>query len=376
MASGAVIDIQALVQPVSDEAPCGTDIRGDVSPGSVYYRLKDARSAARAAERAATLEDEPAGLMPEWRLILDLAPQVLAETTKDLEVAAWFIEALVRAHGLAGLRDGFEMSRQLVEGFWDGLYPLPDEDGMETRVAPFSGLNGEGGDGTLILPIRKIPLSEGEPLFSGWQYEQAVEVAQIADEERRERRLAEGALSMAQVEASFDQCSQAFLRDLLEDCDGAIAAFSALNDAFTAAAGQESPPTSNIRNRLDDLRRIIAGAASDRVMAPEAAGEADDAGETGADGAIAGNAGPAAPAGPPGAINSREQAFQTLSKVADYFRRHEPQAPTAYVIENLIRRGNMSFQDLVAELLEDAEARKRMLIAAGIKPPGEAEAEE
>ncbi len=376
MASGAVIDIQALVQPVSDEAPCGTDIRGDVSPGSVYYRLKDARSAARAAERAATLEDEPGSLMPEWRLILDLAPQVLAETTKDLEVAAWFIEALVRAHGLAGLRDGFEMSRQLVEGFWDGLYPLPDEDGMETRVAPFSGLNGEGGDGTLILPIRKIPLSEGEPLFSGWQYEQAVEVAQIADEERRERRLADGALSMAQVEASFDQCSQAFLRDLLEDCDGAIAAFSALNDAFTAAAGQESPPTSNIRNRLDDLRRIIAGAASDRVMAPEAAGEADDAGETGADGAIAGNAGPAAPAGPPGAINSREQAFQTLSKVADYFRRHEPQAPTAYVIENLIRRGNMSFQDLVAELLEDAEARKRMLIAAGIKPPGEAEAEE
>lgn len=370
MASEAVIDIEALSQAISEDAPAGANIREDVSPGSVYYRLKDARSAARAAERAATLDDEGSSLLPEWRLILDLAPQVLQETTKDLEVAAWFIEALVRAYGFAGLRDGFELSRRLVEGFWDGLYPMPDEDGMETRVAPFSGLNGEGGDGTLILPIRKITLSEGEPSFSAWQYEQAVEVAQIADEERRDRRLAEGALSMSQIEASFDQCSQVFLRDLQEDCDAAIAAFAALNAAFSAAAGHDSPPSSNIRNRLEDVRRMIAGATSTRLAAPAAVADPETAevGEAPAAGAV-GQA--AAPAAPPGTIATREQAFQTLSKVAEYFRKHEPQAPTAYVIENLIRRGNLSFEDLIAELLEDSDARRRLTIAAGIKPSGD-----
>jgi type VI secretion system protein ImpA len=364
MQSEAVIDIEHLVQPISADAPAGTDIRADVTPGSVYYQLKDARSAARATERAATLDDEGSSLLPEWRLILDLAPRVLSETAKDLEVTAWLIEALVRAHGFAGLRDGFALARRLVEGFWDGIYPLPDEDGLEIRVAPFSGLNGEGGDGTLILPIRKVPLSEGEPSFAAWQYDQAVELAQISDPERRQRRIDDGAMTLEVIEASLNQCTPAYLQAILADCDAAIAEFAALGDAFSAVAGHDAPPTSNIRNRLADIRRFLATATSARVAEPAPAEDDLALAEDGSAPAAGSAAGPA----PTGAIASREQAFQLLSKVADYFRKHEPQAPTAYVIDNLLRRGRLPFEELMAELVEDPEARKRLTIAAGMKP--------
>jgi type VI secretion system protein ImpA len=366
MVTEAVIDIEKLVQPISEDLPAGKDIRADSSPGSVYYQLKDARSAARATERAATSDDEGGSLLSEWRLILDLAPRVLSETSKDLEVTAWLIEALVRAHGFAGLRDGFVLARRLVEEFWDGIYPLPDEDGLETRVAPFSGLNGEGGDGTLILPIRKIPLSEGEPRFAAWQYDQAVEVGQIADEDRRQRRIDDGAMTLDAIENSLNQCTPSFLRGIIADCDAAIAEFAALGDAFSAAAGADAPPTSNIRNRLADVRRFLGTASASRLGEEEGA-EAAAEGATSTDVATGGAAAPGV-AAPQGAITTREQAFQVLSKVAEYFRKHEPQAPTSYVIENLVRRGRLPFEELMAELVEDPEARKRLTIAAGMKP--------
>ncbi len=79
--------------------------------------------------------------------------KTLAETTKDLEVAAWMTEALVRGHGLAGLTFGARLWRRgLAERHWDGLFPLPDDYGMETRVAPVTGLNGRDGKGSLLSP--------------------------------------------------------------------------------------------------------------------------------------------------------------------------------------------------------------------------------
>ena len=46
---------------------------------------------------------------PLWRTVRELALKTLTETTKDLEVAAWLTEALVRSHGLAGLTAGAQV---------------------------------------------------------------------------------------------------------------------------------------------------------------------------------------------------------------------------------------------------------------------------
>ena len=48
----------------------------------------------------------------------------------------------MRSHGLAGLAAGAQLMAGLAERYWDGLFPLPDDYGMETRVAPVTGLNG------------------------------------------------------------------------------------------------------------------------------------------------------------------------------------------------------------------------------------------
>src|SRR5690606_6563865 len=150
-----LIDFELLIEAVDPANPAGVDPRTDISPTSQYYQFKDRRGQARANERALLAEEEDfLALASDWRPLAEKLPNVLCTEVKDLEYSAWLIEALCRTHGFTGLAVGFKTTRLLIENFWQHLYPLPDEDGMEVRIAPLIGLNGYEGDGALITPIR------------------------------------------------------------------------------------------------------------------------------------------------------------------------------------------------------------------------------
>ena len=110
-------DLEALLAPIPGDAPQGIDIREDFSATSPYNRLRDARSEARDAERGQDTGDRRtrATRRRSGAAVRELALKTLTETTKDLEVAAWLTEALVRSHGLAGLAAGAQVMAGLAE---------------------------------------------------------------------------------------------------------------------------------------------------------------------------------------------------------------------------------------------------------------------
>src|SRR5215831_21165940 len=147
-------DLEAILAPIPGEKPTGADVREDFKPTSVYFRLRDARADARDAERQADgVEGGSDGggdeaLQTRWRPVTSLAMTALKESTKDLEIATWLTEALVRTSGLEGLSVGATVIGGLVERYWDEVFPMPDDAGMETRLAAVGGLSGQGTDGT------------------------------------------------------------------------------------------------------------------------------------------------------------------------------------------------------------------------------------
>jgi type VI secretion system protein ImpA len=373
MGSPAVLDLDALEGPVSEELPAGANLREDISPGSTYYRIKDARQAARAAERAAVLDEEKedAGLA-EWRPVLELAPQALASQTKDLEILAWLIEALARSSGFAGLRDGFRVARTWVERYWGALHPMPDEDGLVTTMAPFAGLNGEGADGTLIIPIKKIPITADTPAgqFAWWHYTQARDIARIEDDEKRAQREAASPVTMERFETALRTSQPQFLVDLLDDIQQSLAEFDALCAALTERCGADAPPSSNIKNAIEAVLDTVRFVAKDLLPASTAAGDPAPASGDGA--APAPAAAAAAPAASAGTLETREDAFETLRKVAEYFRRSEPHSPVSYLLEQAVRWGRMPLPDLLEELVRDDGARSSIFQLTGIRK-GESE---
>lgn len=369
MASPEVLDFERLLAPIPGDNPAGVAIREDFSPKSVYYAIKDARAAARAAERSVLWDDEEdtQADRPDWRPVLELGPKILAEQSKDLEIAAWLVEALIRKHGYAGLRDGFRLIRQLVESFWDDLYPLPDEDGLITRVAPLTGLNGEDTDGVLVTPIANVPVTvEGSyRAMTLADYKQALELQQSGDPEKREQRLAQGAVSLQMFETAVAETSPELFRELLDDLAQCSEEFGKLNAVLEEKCGRDesgyplAPPSSNIRNALEDCCQHVKSFT--RHLFPE---EMEEAGAEG--GAMVRSDGEGG-VSVASRVETREQAFRALLQVAEFFKRTEPHSPVSYALEQAVRWGKMPLPELLGELIPDESARDQLFKLVGIR---------
>jgi len=243
--------IEDIAKPINGELLCGIDPRSDTSPLSQYYRLKEIRTRTRANERNALIgidsDETTADFVREWHPIKDEIPQILTNETKDLEYCAWLIEALCRTDGFAGLAVGFKLAHQLISHFWDGLYPSPDEDGLETRIAPLLGLNGFEGEGVLLMPILSIPLVEtlsGER-YATWQIEQASQLNSLSADKQKEK-IENGAISLKQIKEALTEIGDEALIQLKRDIEDAISAFSELSDKMDEVMSGNAQPTSKI----------------------------------------------------------------------------------------------------------------------------------
>ena len=198
MPSAATLDFEGLLKPFEGPTASGKDLRPDSSPSSLYQLLKEDRKAARQLETRISKGDTEVP-SPEWRPVVEKATKILAEQSKDLEVCAYLIEALVRVHGFAGMRDGYRLAGELVERFWDdGLYPSPGETDVERRCAHLLQLNGLDAPGALIPPIGRIPFTEMTSLgqFSRVQLQEAQALAKIADPKARQAKI-DGGMHLA-----------------------------------------------------------------------------------------------------------------------------------------------------------------------------------
>jgi type VI secretion system protein ImpA len=369
MPSPEVLDFTTLLAPIPGDKPAGEDLRANSSPTSPYYAVKDARSAARAAERQIVVEGEETANPPDWRPVLQHAVQALAATSKDLEITAYLIEALVRLHGFAGLRDGFRLARELAERYWEDLYPLPDEDGLDTRVAPLTGLNGDDAEGTLITPIARVPLTAGSSVgpFAAFHYQQALTLGQVADEAARQARIDQGAVPLATFEQAVAETPAPFFTDLVDDLTQCQDEFAKLGVLLEEKCGAKAPPSTQIRSALAACLDTVTNMARDKLAGQAALAEAPAEEEQAAAPAAEANgaAGPAVA----GVIRTREDAFATLLKVAEFFRRTEPHTPISYALEQAVRWGRMSLPELLTELIPDEGVRSGFFKQVGIKPP-------
>lgn len=373
-------DVEELLAPVvgpDGSAGTGPDVRGGGGNGSaLYLAIKDARTEARLAERGAITSGDPdavplmAGIRA-WETVADGGTALLAET-KDLQVAAWLTEAWLRSDGFPGVAAGFDLMAGLVERFWDeGLHPQEDEDGIETRVAPLFGLFGNGDVGTLLQPIKLLPLSDHEhPAVALW----TVETVQAQSTRHEDPDLAEELAERRRTQiAAMEDAIHRASPEFSAAAAGGIASALASLDRLMAAIDARTPFGrfgSQVARPLEDAAALLrvhgpgSSAAEEEIAAPVEATEAPVAVEEAAvPGVIPAPVSIAAPE-----PMNRERALATLLEVAAFFDRNEPQSIIGDSLRHVVRRANLSAVELLAELLPDGEQRALFLLRAGIGP--------
>ncbi len=366
MASSTVIDLEALLAPISDEMPTGGDVRLNPSPMSAYQQVKTARNAAREMERKNAAGADLGSPDEEWRKVFEFAAKILRQESKDLEVACWYAEALLRRQGFQGLRDGFKLLDGLIERYWDQLYPVPDEDGLETKVAPFTGLNGAGQEGVLIPAIRTARITQGNSAgpFAYWQCQKALATQRIQDVDNREKEFSKLGFSIGDIEKAINESSSEYMTNLRDDLTDAIALYRQIGQRLDAFCGTyDAPPTSLVISTLGDCLTVVKHLGQNKFPVVELAPTDPTAADDGAT-----SAAPTPPSvGGVGPLASREQAFKQLLEIAEFFRKREPHSPISYVLEKAVKWGNMPLSELMRELIPDQRVLEEYSKLTGVK---------
>jgi type VI secretion system protein ImpA len=368
MASQEVLDFTKLLAPVPGDSATGIDLRGDTSPTSDYHAVRDARRAASDTERRLD-KGEEASEPPDWRPVFERATKVLAEKSKDLEVSAYLIEALVRLKGFPGLRDGYRLSREMVERFWEGLFPQAKDAEAQDRFSHILYLNGLDGPGALIVPVRKIPMTAATSVgtFNLTHHQQALQIAKMTDAKKQKQRIDEGAVTLETIQRAIAETPGRFYADLIDDLTQSAEEIR----RFCTALGERSgfdPPSSELLGVLDSYFDTVKDLARDKIPKISARTVAAST-PTEKDSGAATSGQPTAAPVDPGKILSRDDAFERLRKIADYFREHEPQSIVPFALEQVANWGKMTLPELMTELIAEEAPRKNFFKQIGIKAP-------
>lgn len=371
--SEPILDLATLLAPI-DGTPggAGTDPRRPAAGYRPYDQIKDARRDGRAAEReydawlARDAEERLQGEVPpadpdrHWRVIREAAPPLLAGEAKDIEIACLLGEALLRRHGLAGLAATLDLIGGLVDGYWGYLFPRPGEaegegegeaaEPVPACLKPLVDLATDTQAAALVAPILKLPITDSGPPgpFAVWQLEK----------------------HRADIESSARRTPIAFYRTLAGAAFDCRAAFRRLTASLAGRLGEAAPlgldGLDGALARLEQALALIGEAVPEVavLLTPPPPVTAEE-GEEGAGAAALVAAGlPSAEA----AFASREEAFRLLERIALFFRQTEPHSPISYTLDEVVRRGRLSFPELLAELVPNEDARFLAMIRAGIRP--------
>lgn len=345
--------LEQLVAPIANDAG---DLRDDPSHNSSYQQIRTARTAARNAERKARLDGELIYSCPsEWYIVLDEIPHVLSTQSKDIELVAWFIEALTRIHGFAGVGFGYELAGRLIAECADALYPEIDEEGRLAQLSALEGLNGAGGEGALEYPIKSL-LVTGDIApgpFSFWQCDELLNAERVSDAKKRDARFDQLGFNRSDFEGVISSSSVEFLVELSESITYAIEKYTAFCAVVDAHCVDEDMPTGRIAEVLENCARTLNYVAGDRIS--DATAEQQDLDDAVTDDATVVDAS-APQSTQPKQISDRESALKNLREVARFFRKTEPHSPISYQLEQAIRWSDLSLIELMNELISNKDA--------------------
>jgi type VI secretion system protein ImpA len=192
-----------------------------------------------------------------------------------------------------------------------------------------------------------------------YEYAKSEAAKNITDPKELQLRVASGLIPYDKLQ----QAARASTADLARLRAGLLDAEARWRDMGTMldkVAGREAPSTGFISELLGRIGVVIKRYAPASAENPEPLAPAEDGQQVAA-------AGPAAVQNMANRLVTREDALAKLSEIADYFRRTEPQSPLAYTIDEAIRRGRMTWPELLQEVVSDQQLRNTILSSLGIK---------
>ena len=343
----AGVETQTLLDPITDDRPCGEDLEdSSILAGLDALRLFGQSRSPEAPPEATDGEKEKGREKPppEWGLIKSTATDALTKS-KDVRVLTYLAAALLRTDGLPAFCETLGVASTWLDTYWQGVYPLFDEDGIARRNA----LHCFADPMLVVDRVWRIPLvaSRQHGRFSLRDVDLATGHVAIAANETKPDE--------APIAAAFAEMPVEELTALEQSVGNGIAALNTIDGKMRSEGGPEAAPDFDaLSGHLVRMKRVLRGHLDARAgVETEALVTGEGAGAS-TGGAYAG-----------GAIRSRQDAIRALDAVADFFRRNEPSSPIPLLVDRAKRLVSKDFLEVLADIAPDALHTARA--AGGIK---------
>ncbi len=322
------LPVEQLLQPLSAEAPCGSDLEYDPA----FLALEEAaRGKAEQQFGDTVIPPEEA----DWRIVYEQS-LALAQRTRDLRVAVWLARSGARLNGVAAYADGLALIAGLLERHWAHVFPLLDADDNNDPTMRVNALASLSDTATGLSDLRRAPVGSGRTGLTVRQIELASGKVQPNSNETAPttegvaQGLAEAAAQSPGLLAAMKRSHQDLLR------------IEAVLADKVGAQGPDLRP-------LQLLTRHLLQAATQA----EGSSEADAASEPTGGGPASADALAKAPLAAPGALRNRDDIVRTLDRVCDWIEKNEPSNPAPLLIRRAQRLMSKSFLDIIRDLAPD-----------------------
>jgi len=360
------LDLQALLAPVSDDAPAGADCTQGIeffNLGILVGYLSDLdafNTEGRRAEELATDEEmahaataradrqrkldaregdvkaileRTASASGAIAKITEISTKLLTGTGKDLRVVQQLCYALTMQSGLAGYAEGLGLANALIEAFPEGLHPLPDEDDPED-ISERTNCLGEMASGDIFIrALRNSLIVEGGR--AGKLHVRDIEVlAGIMEPENPANPPSESVAA-----ASLAESGEEAITATLATLEANAAALQALGRAFGGGISVDRA-SALVKRSLAFVKE------SSGIGESDGAAYGDSAGATGSGSAHG-------PAGV-GSVRSRSDARRAIQLAVQYLEQNEPSHPAPLLLKRADRLLGLSFYEILRDMAPDS----------------------
>ncbi|MDY0963266.1 type VI secretion system protein TssA [Massilia sp. CFBP9026] len=307
----------------------------------------------------------------DWDKVMHISCDALVHHGKDLQVAAWLLEAQIHRHGFAAIAGGLYLMTRLCEQYWDDIHPQSTDGTYERRASIFNWI-----DRKLTPILRQVPLAfdrQGQSfILADWERARRHERLRQTDPDGTVEGASSAELSAALSAVADDSCA-----DVERDLADALAMLKHLSDVLEPRLDEGAPSFSMFAGVMEQARALIEAELERRGVPRHAQPSAipvesavpaapEEATATPVD-VILPQTAMAEPAG----IRDRAEAYALLEQAANFLQRDDPHSPVPYLVRRAVQWGKLSTTELYQELFLHRGAQINIFDLMGMDASGQ-----
>jgi type VI secretion system protein ImpA len=362
-----------LLNPIPGDNPSGASLR--------YDRISDQIKEARTEGEASILGNLASPKRADFKLVVKLAGEALANRSKDLQLAAWLIEAYVRLEGIGIIEPCLKLMLELQQQFWETLYPEIEEGDPGMRAVPI-----EWSSNRLAELLHEAPITKDGLSF--YQYRESRAVGYEADtessdskREAREMAIADGKITGEEFDKSFAATPKSWYSAMDEAIRAASEALGSLKIYCEEKYGDDGPAFGKLHDALEEVGRVVGSLLNEkRKLEPDEPGpgeveameqEVESESELMSESVSPGEGTPVARARSVKAhsieVADHDDALARIQACATFLQNENPASPLAYLLQASLRfgetrehHGSLAWDFLAPPETEQRQSLKRL----------------